>query len=308
VSAAATAWLLESDEPAVRALVRSELLRQPGGESREAILAGPKVRALLDGPGSDGGHPYRKWQGPHWRLVALVELGVPEGDPRALQAVEAVLAWLTSDRHRSGIRTIDGLVRRCASQEGNALAICSRLGLAGDPRVELLARSLVAWQWPDGGWNCDKRASGYRSSFHESLPPAWGLHEYARVTGASWAAEAAQRTAELFLSHHVYRSIAGEVIDPRWLKLRWPPYWHYDVLQALLILGRLGRLQDPRCAGALDAVEGQRRPDGRWNAGGRWWRPPGGTGPYAEAVDWGPSRPSQMVTLNALRVVHQAGR
>jgi hypothetical protein len=307
VSDAAIASLLDSEEPAVRALARRELLGEPGGESDEVLLSGPKVRALLDGPAKDG-HPYRKWVGAHWRLVALVELGVPPGDERALVAVEQVLAWLTSDGHRRGIRTIDGLVRRCASQEGNALAVCSRLGLAGDPRVEQLARSLVEWQWPDGGWNCDKRASGYRSSFHESLPPAWGLHEYAAATGAAWAAEAAQRTAELFLSHHLYRSTAGEVIDPHWLSLRWPPYWHYDVLQALLVLGRLGRLDDPRCADALDVVERQRRPDGCWNAGGRWWRPPGGTSPYAEAVDWGSSRPSEMVTLNALRVLRQAGR
>jgi hypothetical protein len=266
------------------------------------------VRALLDRPPDDDRrHPYRKWEGPHWRLVALAELGVPPGDPRIQRAANVVLCWLAGGGHRKRIPTINGLVRRCASQEGNAIAACCRLGLAGDPRVELLARSLVEWQWPDGGWNCDRRASGRRSSFYESLPPAWGLHEYALATGAGWAAEAAQRTAELLLSHHVYRSSAGEVIDPRWLQLRWPPYWHYDVLQALLVLGRLGRLDDPRCADALDVVEAQRRSDGRWNANGRWWKAPGAS-TYAEAVDWGPSRPSEMVTLNALRVLQQAGR
>jgi hypothetical protein len=308
VADAATAFLLDSDEPAIRALARRELLGEPAGEPDAAILAGPKVRALLDGrPDEDGRHPYRKWAGPHWRLVALAELGVPPGDPRIQRAADAVLGWLTGDGHRRRIPTIDGLVRRCASQEGNAIAACCRLGLAGDPRVELLARSLVEWQWPDGGWNCDRRATGRRSSFYESLPPAWGLHEYALATGAVWAAEAAQRTAELFLSHHLYRSSAREVIDPRWLQLRWPPYWHYDVLQALLVLGRLGRIDDPRCADALDVVEGQRRRDGRWNANGRWWKAPGAS-TYAEAVDWGPSRPSEMVTLNALRVLQQAGR
>ena len=70
------------------------------------------------------------------------------------------------------IQVIDGLARRCASQEGNALAVACRLGMAHDPRAELLARSLAGWQWPDGGWNCDPRASGRRSSFHESLAPA----------------------------------------------------------------------------------------------------------------------------------------
>ena len=83
-------------------------------------------------------------------------IGVPAGEPRAVAAAQTVLDWLTGDGHRRGIKTIDGLVRRCASQEGNALAVCCRLGMAGDPRVELLARSLVEWQWPDGGWNCTR--------------------------------------------------------------------------------------------------------------------------------------------------------
>ena len=62
----------------------------------------------------------------------------------------------------------------------------------------VLARSLVEWQWPDGGWNCDPRASGRRSSFHESLAPAWGLHEYWLATGAEWARDASRRAAELY--------------------------------------------------------------------------------------------------------------
>jgi hypothetical protein len=91
--------------------------------------------------------------------------------------------------------------------------------------------SLVAWQWPDGGWNSDLRASGRRSSFHESLPPAWGLHEYGLATGATWAQQAAARAAELFLSHRLFRSLSdSEVIDRRWLALHYPPSWHFDVL------------------------------------------------------------------------------
>ena len=188
-------WLLAVDEPAVRDLARRDLL---GEKPRERVLDGAIVQLLL---AERNGHPYAKWGGAHWRLVSLVELGIPAGEPRALSAYESVLAWLTGEGHLRGIKTIDGLTRRCASQEGNALAVGVRLGLADDPRVEQLARSLVGWQWPDGGWNCDKKATGYRSSFNESLPPKWGLHEYARATGAAWARDAAERTAALFLSH-----------------------------------------------------------------------------------------------------------
>jgi hypothetical protein len=307
---AAVAWLLESPEPALRFLTRRDVLGENIAPDPDEILRGPWVRALLAGQHADGGfgvHVYAKWRGAHWRLVSLVELAAPP-DPRLLAAAETVLAWLTGKGHRSRIPTIDGLTRRCASQEGNALAACCRLGVAEDERVQLLARSLAEWQWPDGGWNCDRRASGRRSSFHESLPPMWGLHEYAAATGAEWASAAARRTAELFLSHRIYRTLAtGEPISERWLAFRYPPYWHYDVLQALLILSRLGLVDDPRAADALDLVQERRLPDGRWRADGYWWRP-AGSKTYPDPVDWGRRGPSQMVTLNALRVLAAAQR
>jgi hypothetical protein len=304
-------WLLSSDEPAVRFLARRDVLGERVEPDADEILSGPKVRALLQSQQADGGfggHPYNKWTGAHWRLVSLVELAVPPGEPRVLAAAERVLSWLTSKGRTRNLVVIDGLPRRCASMEGNGLAVCSRLGLAEDPRVEQLARSLVEWQWPDGGWNCDRRASGRRSSFHESHASAWGLHEYASATGAEWAEEAAQRTAELFLEHRVFRSLrTGEPINRAWLKLRYPSYWHYDVLQGLVILGRLGRLDDPRAADALDLLEERRRQDGCWEAEAFWWSRPGSKR-LPEVVDWGRRGPNEMITLNALRVLRGAGR
>ena len=300
-------WLLASSEPAVRYLTRRDLLEEDAHDDAARILEGPIVRTLLDAP-SDG-HPYKKWTGAHWRLVSLVELAVPPGEPRAVAATEPVLDWLCSDAHRRSVRIIDGLARRCASQEGNAIAVCVRLGLAGDDRVELLARSLVEWQWPDGGWNCDKKASGRSSSFHESLPPMWGLHEYAVATGAEWARDAANRAAEMFLAKRLFRSPrTGEVLRRSYLDLRYPPFWHYDVLQALLVLSRLGLVRDPRAADALDEVEARRLPDGRWRPNGYWWLRPGSNGSNVEVVDWGRGGPSEMLTLNALRVLRAAGR
>jgi hypothetical protein len=204
---------------------------------------------------------------------------------------------------------IDGLARRCASQEGNALAVACRLGLADDARTEQLARSLVEWQWPDGGWNCDLRASGRRSSFNESLAPAWGLHEYGVATGATWARDAADRSAELFLEHRLFRRLDnGEVICRDWVALHYPPYWHYDVLQALLVLARIGKLPDPRAEDGLELLIRRRREDGRWQPGGYWWRAPGRAGSNVDVVDWGRGGPNEMITLNALRVLRSARR
>jgi hypothetical protein len=308
---AAVDWLLDSDEPAVRFLTRRDVLGADAAEDQARILDGPKLRALLAGQQPDGGfggHPYRKWGGTHWRLVSLVELAIPAGEPRALAATEPVLAWLTSKGRARNLRVVDGLVRRCASMEGNALAVCSRLGLAEDARVEQLARSLVHWQWPDGGWNCDDRASGRSSSFHESIPTMWGLHEFALVTDADWAREAAERAAEMFLAHRLFRSLrTGKVLQKYWLDLHYPPYWHYDILQGLLVLSRLGKATDPRTSDAYEVLLERRLVDGRWRPGGYWWKLGEGKG-NTDIVDWGRAGPNEMITLNALRVLAAANR
>jgi hypothetical protein len=303
---AAVDWLLASAEPAVRMLTRRDVLGEP---SDGDVLEGAWVRALLSGQQSDGGfgvHWYRKWTGAHWRLVQLIELGVPAGELRALAALDSVLDRLTGPRQ---VTVIDGLARVCASIEGNALAVACRLGDTGDPRVRRLVEWLLEWQWPDGGWNCDKQATGRRSSFHETLPTALGLQEYAAATGDPDAAEAARRAAELFLEHRLFRSLqTGEVVDPKWLRLCYPPYWHYDVLQVLLVLSRMGLAGDPRADEALDHLESRRHADARWRANQQWWKP--GGGPITpEVVDWGRAgEPNLMITLNAMRVRKAAGR
>jgi len=331
----AVEFLLRSDEPAIRLLARRDLLGEDVREDASAILSGPMVSALLAGqrpgefkpgagwrslPGAECGfgvHPYRKWTGAHWRLVSLVELGVPAQDERARMATEQVLGWLARPERLREVPVIDGLARRCASQEGNALAVCCRLGLADDERVALLAASLIGWQWPDGGWNCDLRASGRRSSFHESLAPAWGLYEYARATGDRAAQEAASRAAELFLSHRMFRSLStGRPISRKWLVPHYPPYWHYDILQGSLIVTRIGFASDPRLHDAADVLRDLQSADGTWSAGGTWWKSLGagrdgrrGLKAWnADVADWGLAGPNEMVTLNALRVLQAVRR
>jgi hypothetical protein len=309
-TASAVDWLLHSDEPAIRLMCRRDLLGdQPSPAEADQVLTGPKVSALLSGQqadGSFGGQFYRKWTGAHWRLVSLAELCIPALEPRALAAAESVLAHFGPTRRR--VTVINGLARRCASVDGNVLAVCSRLGLAGDPRVQDLASSIISWQWPDGGWNCDRSATGYRSSFHETLATAWGLHEYGQAIGVPAATEAAGRAGELFLQHRIFRSVrTGEVINRQWLAPRYPPYWHYEVLQALVVLSRMGNAGDKRAGEALDVLERVRLPDGRWQGGGSWWKPGGGS-VTPEVVDWGRDGPNEMITLNALRVLRAAGR
>lgn len=281
--------LLESDDPAIRRLA---------GEDGADALASPRVRVLLNFPSV---HPYTKWWGTHWRLVALADLRIPAERQSLSRGIEAELAWLRSPRHRTRIAVVKGLVRACASQEGNALYACSTLGFADDRRVGTLVECLLEWQWEDGGWNCDRRATGRRSSFHETVTPALGLAAYHAATGDADSLAAALLAAELLLEHRLFRSLrAGDVIHTSWTKPHYPPYWHYDILQGLRLLHAVGLLHDSRCQDALDLLERSRRRDGRFS-GPAWW-----STKQPDAVDWGRGPKNQMLNLLAESVLAAA--
>jgi hypothetical protein len=149
-------WLMTASEPVVRYRALVDLLGVPHDDSRATNLAhsiadGPIVSALMSGQEADGGfgrHPYSKWTGGHWRLVSLMDLGVPADLDGARAAIEPVFRWLTGKAHRGNVPVIAGLARRCASQEGNALAVAVHFGMAGDARSRLLAESLAAGSGP----------------------------------------------------------------------------------------------------------------------------------------------------------------
>lgn len=278
--------------------------------ARKQVPQGPRLRALLSGQRADGGFGvdwYKKWAGATWRLVSAVELGVPSDNPVARRAADYVLSRLPL--RRSEPHRIRGRYRLHASVLGNPLGVCSRLGLAGDPRVQRIAHSLVRWQWPDGGWNCDSSEDAQHSSFYESLATLWGLNEYLRATKDDTVCSAVDRAVELFLRHRLFRSCHGDdVIDPLWTRVHYPVYWHYDILQALRVIEQAGKLRDPRTREALDLIESKRTKDGTWHPEGRFWHLGDHQGANTEVVDWGQSGPNEMLTLNALRVLSSAGR
>jgi len=327
-------WLLQSDDPSIRHLTLTDILDKPQHSrdvesAKKQIPQGPKVRVLLSGQRRDGGfgvHPYQKWTGAHWRLVSLVELGIPSGFRPAVRATDLVLKWLLGEAHVRNVPKINGLYRRCASQEGNALAVCSRLGIADDPRVKQLAESLAQWQWPDGGWNCDRKEDARHSSFNESLSTMWGLVEYYHATDDKEVLDAAEKAAEFFLKHRIFRSCRSEEMRQTetfhskvyrsihsFTELHYPLYWHYDILQALVMLHRADKLENPRTKDAIDLVESKRQKDGLWKPEGYYWNlKRKNRAKFAvsnvEIVDWGRNEPNEMITLNALRILRAAGR
>jgi hypothetical protein len=274
----------------------------------------PLIERLLSGRGRKGtipGPPYRKWTGSHWVLTLLADLGHPAGDRRLRLIAEQVYQLALASPTLPRFQVIQGRVRWHASIEGNALFALTTLGFA-DPRADRIAENLMEWQWPDGGWNCDLRPQAIHSSFHETLAPLRGLNCHARRTGSSRARRAVRRAAELFLARNLFRRRrGGGVIDPRFLKLHYPSYYHYDILHCLKVLAEAGFIADPRCGEALEVLESKRLSDGGFPAEGKHYQTQRKDRPLYSTVDWGGvsrRRGNLHVTRDALKVLAAAGR
>jgi hypothetical protein len=311
--------LLQSSEPSIRYKVLTQTLGPETDTTeirnlQEEIRGSARVQKLLSERNASGqipGHPYSKWNGAHWVLATLADLGYPPCDERLFPLREQVYAWLLGAGHRKGVKIIAGRARRCASQEGNALFALHTLGLA-DERTEELVQGLLRWQWPDGGWNCDKNPKATHSSFMESLLPLRGLALHARHTGDKRSQQAAERAADVFLKRELFkRQSDSSVIDEDFITMHYPWYWHYDILFGLKVMAEAGWLDDQRCQAALDLLESKRLADGGFPAEKKYYQsnPKAKTG--RSLVDWGGTSRTQMnefVTVEALAVLRAAKR
>jgi hypothetical protein len=324
-SAALIAALALSEDPILAYKAGLLVARPPRDEARlDALRARipetPMARALLRGREVAGEvHPYKKWQGPHWTLVSLALIDYPPGDDSLVPLFDRINDWLSSKKHLSppGTTVYEGQedrVRRCGSQEGNAVWYSVRLGLETERTAELVDR-LIGWQWPDGGWNCDKRRDARSSSMQETAIPARGLRAFGLRHGYEPAIRAADRAAELMLSRRLlWRTRDGALIEPDWggaVDLIQFPIQFYDVLYALQVIVELGRIGDPRCTDALSLLESKRLADGGFPLEELNASPSDRIESRASFARWGPAgrrRSNPLVSLDAIGVLRAAAR
>lgn len=311
--------LLNSDEAAVRFKVLVNVLDRRAespaiARLQESVRSSPRVKSLFSERGRHGRIPcyaYKKWCGAHWVLAVLADIGYPPRDEALIPLREQVYQWLFSEQHQEHIKIIDGRVRRCASQEGNAVWYLLTLDLADD-RTEDLADRLIKWQWPDGGWNCDKNPKATKSSFWESLIPLRALALHARLTGSRKSMQAAKRASEIFLKRRLCKRLRdGKIMQEDFVKLHYPCYWRYDILFGLKVMAEAGFIGDGRCGDALDLLRSKRLPDGGFPAECKYYRVSEKASTGRSLVDWGgvgKKRMNEFVTVDALYVLKQAGQ
>ncbi len=319
--------LVKSHHPAVEYRIRTQALGEDC-ESQRMIKLQSKIRSselaqkLLSertGDGRIAGHPYGKWYGSHWVLTQLADLCYPPGDRSLLPLRDQEYEWLFSESHLktapyAGSSFSFDRPRIHASMEANGIFSLLRLGL-NDEKTDQLVNRLIKTQWPDGGWNCDRRpppADPVISSFHETITPLRALALHAEVTESSRSREAAKGAAEIFLKRRLYRRQSdGGIMKHAFTKLHYPPYWHYDILMGLKVMAEAGFVKDKRCRDALELLESKRLKDGGFPAEAKYYHTSMKSRAGLSLIDWGgvsSNRSNEFVTIDALQVLDAAGR
>ena len=297
-------WLLDSD-PAIRWQVMRDLTHQPAdviASERSRIAAegwGAQLLALQGSDGQWGGRPWsHDWTDTFHVLELLRRLGLdPEGGQaqRAVSLVRDNITWRDPgfETPWADNRFFEGEVEPCIN--GNAVASGSYFGVDMTPLVD----RLLSEQLPDGGWNCEVENGATVSSMETTINVLEGLLEHERAIGSSAGVGEARRHGEAYmLERRVFRrKSTGEVIDHRWLRFSFPHWYHYDVLRGLEYLRAAEVKPDERVAEAIEVVERQRDPDGRWPLQNVF------AGEANFEMEGGEGQPSRWNTLRAMRVL-----
>lgn len=284
-------WLLEGD-PAIRWQVMRDLNRSPEPDWRaeqEKVATEGWGARLLSHQDRDGRWTPRlygkKWISTTYTMVLLRRMGLPRSDPRAIASCRLFLTEGQGTRRNSEM---------CIQSMVTALLYWFEVDEAD--REPVLGH-LLSRQLDDGGWNCD--VGSRHGSFHTTSAALEALRETAQAGGPRRddVENAEARGQEFFLSHGMFRSHrSGEIVDQRYLRLSFPPRWHYDILRGLDYFWSAGALNDHRLADAIEVVAGKRTADGAWPLQQRW---PGETWFEMETV----GEPSRWNTLRAMRVL-----
>jgi hypothetical protein len=314
-------WLLEKSQPSVQYRTLTELLgrTEADPEVREAKSRIPSVgwAAEILGARDPAGwwvrekslyHP--KYISTNWNMLALSDLGAT----RAIPAVRASCElWMDrSPLKGGGVGGFsNGNGHHCYT--GNMTRALIRFGYGDDRRVRKALDWLVETAHPKGGWTC--WAFGGGPSPGRTLDSWEGLSAFAAFPRSKWSRamkDCVERAAEFYLNKELHRQ--GDRYEP-WYRFHWPVHYYYDLLVGLDILTALGYGQDPRLEYALTHLRKKRRADGRWNLDAvhpdlegppaRYWAEHPTQRPTPLAFEeFG--RPSKMITLTALRVLHAA--
>jgi len=183
---------------------------------------------------------------------------------------------------------------------GNIVASMIRMGYRDDDRVRRALQWLVNIQNKDGGWLCPywrAHVNDKHRCFHGTICALETFSETPSEELSRGMKKAAKNGAEFLLTHRLFKADhhAYRIINPSWLKLRFPWFHEYSTLRGLDVLTKLGYVEDERLTDAVQALMRKRREDGAWILE----RTPGKMHTTIETL----GKPSKWITLIALRTL-----
>jgi hypothetical protein len=325
-------WLLEEDNPAVRAATLTGLMGAGADDSEVKQARAREIASGFSGevlaamqPGGYWGRPQdfytrSKYHGTVWSFLLLSEMGCAFEDARFHAATDFLLQH--AQRADSGGFTYAPSTPESGPRPapllcltGNLVWAFTQAGFSSDRRVARAADWLSANMFLRDGRD-DPSAVEIPAGMEKQLfASCWGEHTCmmgvvkALKALAAWPAkyrtaarEKAATTAVDFLLRHqlVFSSHSPQKISNMdFLNFGFPLLWRSDALEMLETLLLLG-IKDEALKPALDIVLSKRMPDGRWlmdqSFNGRMLV-------RVEKV----GRTGKWVTLRALRVLKMAG-
>ena len=290
-------WLLELENPSVRYWTCTDILARPTCDpetqkAREAATRQPLVRELfaLQHPegywGDDETKPYTA-QGAVAALALLHMLGVPP-DERTTAGCNSFLKFC---QHESGgfslTKKLKSGIFPCTT--GEHLPFLVYFGFADDPRVQAAFAFLIEDMASDEALNCGRYR--HQDCLWGAIAALNGLAVLPTHMRSAQSKRAVERLANALLDAKY--DFDGE--HKRWLTFGVPRAW--DLLSALKALAAHGYVQDSRFVLLLKLLLSRQDDQGRWRCGSvsRTW-------PIEKR-----NQPSKWITLDALRVLKQAG-
>jgi hypothetical protein len=329
-------WLLEPEDPGVRAFALRDLLGAPADDpdvraARRATLRRPPVQPILEAMKDEGywvkaGGGYSpKYTGTVWQVIFLGQFGADGDDRRIRRAADYVLDHSRSTlggfsaTSTEGVPTPVGMIH-CL--QGNLGASLLELGFGDDARL----KEALVWQArsvtgegiasarskePVRFYRSGTSGPGFQCAANNQKRCAWGaipaMDALSRVPARSRTPvmrRAIQTGVEFLLSRDPARAAypMGWSTKPNgsWFKFGYPMGYVTDVLRNAEVLVALGKGRDPRLKNLAALILEKRRPDGRWPLEysylGKTW------------FDLGPKRvANKWVTLRALRALKGMG-
>ncbi|HET7011466.1 MAG TPA: hypothetical protein VFI11_11895 [Anaerolineales bacterium] len=329
-------WLLEKEDPGVRAFTLRDLLGAPADDpdvraARRATVRQPPVRPILEAMEDEGywvkrGGGYApKYTGTVWQVIFLGQFGADGSASRIRRAGDYVLDHSRSPLGGFGASgseaepTPAGMIH-CL--QGNLGASLLELGFGDDPRLkealDWLARSITGEgiapaksKDPVRFYRSGNSAPGFACSANNHKPCAWGaipaMDALSRVPPRSRTL-VMRRAIKTGVDFLLSRDPAGAMypmgwgVRPNgsWFKFGYPMGYVTDVLRNAEVLVALGKGRDRRMRNLAALILAKRDEEGRWpleySYQGKTW------------FDLGRKRtPNKWITLRALRALKGMG-